>query len=204
MLNQYHFEGKDKSEVLKRCLYELNVEQGDLFISESETEGKLFKAKKYFFDVIKKTDLTQFIKDYLLQLSKFLNVDIQVEIRYQQGSIQIKLLTSNNPVMIGKDGKNLDALETLLKQSIKEQANLYLPVRLDISNYRETQQNHFETEIKKLIHEVLVGKIDTKLDPMNSYQRRIVHQLTSQYENLRSESVGMEPNRYVIIHYEEK
>lgn len=202
MLNQYHFEGKDKTELLKRCLNELNVEQGDLFIAERETEKGLFKAKKYYFDVIKKSDLTQYIRDFLKQLCNHLKMEVNFEIRYVNGTVQIKLQTSNNALLIGKSGKNLEALETILNQAIKEQTNLFLKVRLDISDYRANQELLFENEIKKVIHEVLVSKIDTKLDPMNSYQRRMIHQIVSQYENLRTESIGIEPNRYVIIHYE--
>lgn len=202
MLNRYHYEGKDKTELLNRCLNELNVSQGDLFIAERETEKGLFKSKKYYFEVIKKSDLTQYIKDFLIQFASHLKIELQSEIRYPNGTVHVKLQTSNNALLIGKSGKNLEALETILNQSIKEQTNLFLKVRLDISNYRENQQLLFENEIKKVIHEVLVSKIDTKLDPMNSYQRRMIHQIVSQYENLRTESIGIEPNRCVIIHYE--
>ena len=74
---------------------------------------------------------------------------------------------------------------------------------MDASNYKRKKEQNFIKEIEKIIKEVLETKIDVKLDPMNSYNRRIVHNLVSDYENLETESVGEEPNRYTIIKYKE-
>ena len=61
--------------------------------------------------------------------------------------------------------------------------------------------NAFEYEIKNIVREVQKTKTDAKLDPMNSYQRRIVHSLLSDFSNVTTESVGEEPNRCVVIKY---
>ena len=68
---------------------------------------------------------------------------------------------------------------------------------------KEEKEEHFEKEIKNIIKEVMSTHIDVKLDPMNSYNRRIVHNLVSSYDNLTTESIGEEPNRYTIIKYRE-
>ena len=78
-----------------------------------------------------------------------------------------------------------------------------IKVNLDASSYKKKKEEYFEREIKKIAKEVLNTKIDVKLDPMNSYNRRIVHNIVSKFKNLETESVGEEPNRYTIIKYKE-
>ena len=69
--------------------------------------------------------------------------------------------------------------------------------------YKAKKINNLEHEIKKIVKDILDSKIAVKLDPMNSYERMIVHNYVSKYENLKTESIGEEPNRYIIIKYEE-
>ena len=76
-----------------------------------------------------------------------------------------------------------------------------LKINLDVSNYKLRKQQLFEQDVKKIINEVLSTKLSTKLDPMNSYQRRIVHNVANNYYNIETESIGEEPNRYVTIKY---
>ena len=79
-----------------------------------------------------------------------------------------------------------------------------IKINIDASNYKKKKEEYFEREIKKIAKEVLKTKIDTKLDPMNSYNRRIVHSIVSNFKNLKTESIGEEPNRYTIIKYVEE
>ena len=74
---------------------------------------------------------------------------------------------------------------------------------LDISNYKAKREKHLIYEVKNLCQDVLKTKMDVKLDPMNSYERRIVHSTVSSFKNLITESEGESPNRYVVIRYKE-
>ena len=111
------------------------------------------------------------------------------------------MVSNNNPVLIGKEGKNLNSLQYLLRQSLNNQVGFDVKVNLDASNYRAKKIKGFEYQIKNIVREVQKTKIDTKLDPMNSYERRIVHALLSGFSNVTTESVGEEPNRCVVIKY---
>ena len=71
------------------------------------------------------------------------------------------------------------------------------------SNYKVKKEKHLSFEIKKICKDVLKTKMDVKLDPMNSYERRIVHNVVSKFDNLYSESVGEGINRYTVIKYKE-
>ena len=85
------------------------------------------------------------------------------------------LVSNNNPILIGKEGKNIEALQILLRNTIKNQTGIDIKINVDASNYKKKKEENFEKEIKKVIKEVLESHIEVKLDPMNSYNRRIVH-----------------------------
>ena len=130
-----------------------------------------------------------------------MNVEINLEVREEENIFNVTMVSNNNPVLIGKEGKNLNALQFLLRQALSRQTGLDIKVNLDASNYRAKRIRNFEYQIKNIVREVQKTKTDTKLDPMNSYQRRIVHSLLSNFSNVTTESVGEEPNRCVVIKY---
>ena len=204
MLTLSKYEGKTLEEATEKCLEELNVTEKDLYIKQSETEAKLFKAKKIIIEAIKKQDIIDYIKNYIKELDKSFNIEIKSEVNENEDIIKVVLISNNNPILIGKDGKNIEALQLLLRNSIKNQIGIDIKVNVDASNYKKKKEEYFEREIKKILKEVQKTHMETKLDPMNSYNRRLVHNLASKFKNIKTESVGEEPNRYTIIKYEEE
>ncbi len=204
MLTLSKFEGKTIEEAKEKCLEELNVTEKDLYIKQSETEAKLFKAKKIIIEAIKKQEVIDYIKNYIKELDKSFNIEIKSEVNENEDIIKVVLISNNNPILIGKDGKNIEALQLLLRNSLKNQIGIDIKVNVDASNYKKKKEEYFEREIKKILKEVQKTHMETKLDPMNSYNRRLVHNLASKFKNIKTESVGEEPNRYTIIKYEEE
>lgn len=204
MIEKYKFSGKSLDEALNNCLEKLNCKENNIYYVEKETEAKLFKSKKVEIEVIKKDDVINYLKNFIETFAKYMNLEINYEIKEEENYFNILLVSDNNALLIGKDGKNLNALQIILRQSIKNIGDYNIKVSLDASNYRAKKINNLEREIKKIAREVLKTKIDAKLDPMNSYQRRIIHKLIGEYENLETESIGETPNRYIVIKYIEK
>ena len=118
--------------------------------------------------------------------------------------ICIKMYSDNNSILIGKDGRTLTSLQTLIRQSLSNQIKFNVKVNLDASNYKIKKERFFEKDIKNIINDVMKSKDEVKLDAMNSYKRRIVHSIASEYYNIETESFGEEPERYVVIRYVEK
>lgn len=203
MLQIFKVEGKTLEEALEKCYQLTNKTKDDLYLKESSTEAKLFKSKKYIIEAIKKEDVIDFVKEYIKVLAAHMNIDIQCEIREKEEAIHVLLASSNNAILIGKEGRTLNALQILLRQSVNCYSGFYIRVNIDASNYKEKKMKNLEYEIKKIAREVKESHVDVKLDPMNSYERRLVHSLISDMENLTTESVGESPNRYVIIKYKE-
>ncbi len=195
MIKVYKYEGKDEEECLTNCIEELDVYNCDLLIHNYEDEDK------FSIEVIKKEEVIQFIKEYLKEVLTKMNLEINLEVREEENIFNVTMVSNNNPILIGKEGKNLDAIQFLLRQTINNQTGFDVKVNLDASNYRAKKIKNFEYQIKNIVREVQKTKTDTKLDPMNSYQRRIVHSLLSNFSNVTTESVGEEPNRCVVIKY---
>lgn len=195
MINIYNYTGKDEDECLTKCIEELDVYTCDLLIQNIEDENN------YSIRVIKKDDIISFIKNFLSTTIELMNLTLNLEIREEDNIFNVIMVSNNNPILIGKEGKNLNSLQFLLRQIIKNQTGFDVKINLDASNYRAKKVRNFEYQIKNIVREVQKTKIDTKLDPMNSYQRRIVHSLLSDFSNVTTESIGEEPNRCVVIKY---
>lgn len=198
MIEVFNFEGKNEDECRIKCLEQLDVYDNEI-ISNNYQENNLFKM-----NVVKIIDIEVFIKQYLNELLNQLNVKASVSVFEEDKIFNINIKTKDNSIMIGKDGKNLSAIQFILRQTLRNITSFNIKINIDISNYKQRKQYFFEKDIKKIINEVLSTKTDTKLDPMNSYQRRIVHNVASNYYNIETISSGEEPERYVTIKYIEK
>lgn len=203
MLNKTKLEGKTKEEILNKYLSENNLEEKDIFYTESEIKGGLLKSKKVELEIVSKKDIINFIKEFIKNLSKNMGITINSEVRENEGIYNVLLVTDNNPIIIGKDGRTIDAIQLLIRQALTTQVGKNIKVIVDASDYRNNKQRNFEREIKKIAKEVLKTRVEAKLDPMNSYNRRIVHSLLADYENIETESFGETPNRYVVIRYKD-
>lgn len=197
------YEGKNKDEILKSILKELNCEQKDLFLKSEFIEGKLFKSSKYIVSVIEKKEIINYIKEYIKNLAKYMKINIETEILENEDIFKVTLVSDQNAILIGKEGRTLNSIQLLIKQSIKNKIGLNLKINVDVANYKVKKLKNIEYEVKKIIKEVQSSKITAALDPMNSYERRFVHNLVSEYNNLETESIGEGKDRRVTIKYKE-
>lgn len=198
MIEVYKFEASNEEECRIKCLDTLDVYNNEIITKEIEEDNK------YVIEVVKKEDVKNFIKDYLKELAKDMNIELRINIYEDENIFLVRVNSKNNSILIGKDGKTLNSIQYLLRKTISNITGFNISVNLDVSNYKKKIEKKFETEIKQIINEVLQTKIETKLDPMNSYKRRIVHSIASNYYNIETVSVGEEPNRCTIIKYVEK
>lgn len=190
-------EGKDQNNLLN------NINLEEVHYKFNEIPGKLFKSKKYELVYISKKDVIKYIKEYIKVLEKSFNTVINSEVKYQNECYNVLLINDNQSLLIGKDGRTLNSIQLLLHQTISNLTGFNIRINVDVGNYKEKKLRRIEREIKKIAKEVLNSKIEAKLDPMNSYERRIVHTIISDYDKLQTESIGQEPMRYVVIRYKE-
>ena len=198
IMKTYIYEAKTLEEAINKALNEQNITEDKLIIkSKEEKQGLLKKLAK--IEIITENDLINHLKDSLTTIMNLMNIDSNLEVRRRDKNIEIKIFSNQNSILIGKDGRNLEALQNILRQIlIKEEAHDY-KIILDIENYKEKKVSHLERTVKQIAREVAKTKVEAKLDRMNSYERRIVHNCLSKNKYVYTESIGEEPNRCVVI-----
>ena len=200
MLNVYLYEGKTREEAIDKALDYLNLDEEYVLIRDIESEDeKIFKV-----EVIDKADIKHFIKEYVENLSNLLGMEINTEIREVEGSFNVKLVSNNNSILIGKDGRTISAIQTLLRKSLETNAHQTIKVNVDVANYKEKNLRRKTYEIKKIAYEVQKTKVDVELDPMNSYERREIHNMVDQIPHVTTESIGEGKERHIVIKYVEE
>lgn len=203
-MEKYKFESKTKENLLTLACNELKVTENDILYNITEEKKGLFGGKKYFIEIVKINDIAEFGKSLILDFLKGFNLKGNVEIKIREKSITYKLFTDNNGILIGKKGHILQSLQTFIRQALFNSTEIFINVIIDIENYKEKQLYFLEKKVKRLAREVTLTKMDIKLDPMNSYDRRVVHNALSGFDYVETESVGEEPNRCVVIKYKGK
>ncbi len=196
-------ESKNEEEAINKCLEELNVNLSEVFYyTTSETSG-LFNKKKYTAYVTTKYEVKEFVKEFLVNLAHEMNTTFNIEVNEKDGVISALIIGDNNGILIGKDGNTLKSIQFVLRQALRKFGKFDIKVNLDVAGYKAKRERNIMYESKKIAKEVLKTHVDAKLDPMNSYERRIVHTAVQKFKNITTESEGEEPNRYVVIKYKE-
>ena len=128
-----------------------------------------------------------------------MGMEVNLEVRRRDDNITIKIFSDHNAVLIGKNGSTIEALQTIIRQIVHNETKDFIGIILDVENYKEKRVKNLEFLAKKIAREVKETKVETKLDSMNSYERRIIHSTLSDNKYVYTESVGEEPNRCVVI-----
>ena len=170
-----------------------------IYKSKERESGKIFKTKIYEVTAIRETDLITEIKDYLKEVVEGLGLQVNFETSKENDTYYITMYSNNNSALIGKNGKTLSALETLVKNKVNIEWGFYPKVVLDVENYKEKRIAALERMAVKIAKEVRDTKVDVALENMNSYERRIIHNKLANFKGISTESVGTEPERHIII-----
>ena len=202
-MNIKSYEGKNEQEALEKALKELNVSDQEVLYRFEEIKGKLFKASSVKVNILVISEIEEFIKEYLKKILTDMGIEVSFESKIREKQIYIKMYSDQNPILIGKNGQTLESLQNILKSIVNNKIGFYPIVVLDVENYKEKQEKRIERLAKDTAREVLKTKIEAKLDSMNSYERRIVHNILSDYKGIYTTSEGEEPNRYVVIKIKE-
>lgn len=199
-MEKHRYVGKTKDEAIKLAKEELQEVEENLFIKEIEViEGGLFKKGKVEIEVIEKREVVKDIKDYLVNLLKNMGYTVNIEIKNKEEVPKYVIFSDNDAMLIGKNGKNLKALTTVVNGYLNTELGRTYKFILDVNEYKEKREHSLERLAKRIAREVATTKVEAKLDSMNSYERRIIHSILSNNKRVYTESEGEEPNRYVVI-----
>lgn len=202
-MKKYTYEGKTYDEVKEKALSELKVNEEDLIIINKEEKSSLLK-KTAKIEVTTINDVQNYIKETISEILKLMGIETNFEVRRRDKTISIKLFSNNNAILIGKNGRTIGALQTIIRQIVSNQINEKLSILLDVENYKEKKEKNIEYLAKKTAREVAKTKVEVTMDSMNSYERRIVHSVLAGDKYVYTESIGEEPNRCVVIKLKEE
>ena len=124
---------------------------------------------------------------------------VNIEIKNKEEVPKYVIFSDNDAMLIGKNGKNLKALTTVVNGYLNTELGRTYKFILDVNEYKEKREHSLERLAKRIAREVATTKVEAKLDSMNSYERRIIHSILSNNKRVYTESEGEEPNRYVVI-----
>lgn len=202
-MKMYVGEGKTEELAKQKALEEAIASEKEVFLKLEEMKGSLLKKTKYKAYVITKQEIKDELNNYINELSKFMGIKMKSTIEEEDSIYKVFLDSDNNSILIGKDGRTLKAIQLLLRQYINIQTGFNIKINVDVSDYKEKKLKILENTIKKIAREVIHSKIEVKLDPMNSYERRFIHNLINDYTMLETKSEGEEPNRCIVISYKQ-
>lgn len=196
------FEAKAMNEAtLKYAANELRVNKDfvDLQIVE-EKRSILGLNKTYIVEATVKFDI---IKDSIMYLKAILldmEIDAMVEAKPGENKqITFTVDANENPILIGKNGKTLDAIQVLLKNYINLYTDDYYMVLVDVGGYKAQRKKQLEILATKTAKDVARTRVAVKLGKMNAYERRVIHTKLADWRDVSTESEGEEPNRFVVI-----
>ena len=198
MLNKHSYTGKTYEEAVNKAKIDLQELEENLIINTKE-EKKTLLSKKVEIEVIEKREAKEYLKKIIKSLLKDMGFDVEIEITVNNDTPTYRLYSTNDALLIGKDGKNLKALTTVVNAILTKEINTNYRFLIDVSDYKEKNDRRIERLAKKLAREVKMTKVEVKMDSMNSYQRRLVHNILNNNKYVYTESIGEEPNRCVVI-----
>ena len=197
-METHTYEEKNLELALEKAAYELGLTQDNILINNITEKNGLLK-KSVTIEVISLQELIKYLKNSINEILEIMNIKANLETRVREKTIEIKIFSDNNAILIGKNGHNMKALQIIMKQILKSKTKADIHLILDVENYKEKRIKHLEILAKKTAREVAKTKVETKLDSMNSYERRIIHNLLNDHKYVYTESIGEEPNRCIVI-----
>ena len=197
-MNIQTFIGKTKEEAVIKAMEGLNAKEDELVISEKEIKKSLFNKKAEII-AITKTELNNSIKDFILKIVRDMGINAKIETKTKEETTVFNLIAPDASILIGKNGRTIEALQNVTNQMVNTNLESYYRFIIDVNDYKAKRRMRLEKTAKYTAKEVAKTKVEAHLEPMNSYERRIIHNILTNSKDVMTESEGEEPNRHVVI-----
>ena len=148
-----------------------------------------------------KSSVADVAKDFLKDVFEAMNMVVVVDVKYDEENknIDIELSGDEMGVLIGKRGQTLDSLQYLVSLVVNKDSEEYIRVKVDTEDYRKRRKETLENLAKNIAYKVKRTKRSVSLEPMNPYERRIIHSALQNDRYVTTHSEGDEPYRHVVV-----
>lgn len=199
---------KTEDEAIKQGLEQIGKERDDVSIEILERSKSGFlgigacdaKVKISYEYAETKTER---VENFLKGLFERMDVKADTIITEEDGAINVVITGDAPGMLIGRRGETLDAIQHLTNYAVNHSGG-HVRVNIDAENYRERRNEALVKLAEKMAAKVTKYHRNMTLEPMNSYERHIIHTALQEYEGVSTFSTGTEPNRRVVIAYERK
>jgi spoIIIJ-associated protein len=195
---------KTVSDAITEACQKLGVtsDKLDYQVVEEGSAGFLgIGAKPAIIKAAKKCSVEDSAKIFLNDVFAAMNMTVNVAVKYdeQENNMDIDLTGDDMGVLIGKRGQTLDSLQYLVSLVVNKDAENYIRVKVDTENYRERRKETLENLAKNIAYKVKRNRKPVSLEPMNPYERRIIHSALQNDKYVTTHSEGDEPFRRVVV-----
>jgi spoIIIJ-associated protein len=191
---------KTLEDALAQAEKDLKIPANDLSYKIVEEKVGLF-SKKLVIEVYEVSDAVAFAEAYLLKAISQFGIEVKATTEIKEDIIHITLETPRNPILIGKNGVTLQALNELVRLATSSKFKKRFRILLDINDYKEAKYDKVVAIAKRIAKDVVRTKQDVTLDPMPADERRMVHNALTGMPNIKTESVGEGQHRAISIRY---
>ena len=198
------FKAKTVEEAISVASIELGVASTDLEIEVVDDGSKGFLgigSKPAIIKVKKKESFLDDIQEYLDNLFRAMDIEAKVTIDYDEemSTMDIDVAGPDMGILIGKRGQTLDALQYLISLFVNKKSESYIRVKLDTEDYRRRRKETLENLARGIAFKVKKTRKPVVLEPMNPYERRIIHASLQGNRYVETVSEGEEPYRHVVV-----
>ena len=170
------------------------VEKGSTGFLGIGSKNAVIKARKKF-------SLEGNVRNYLDSVIAAMNMEVEVLIKIdeEEHSIDVELKGDDMGILIGKRGQTLDSLQYLTNLAVNKHSENYYKVKIDTEDYRKRRKETLENLAKNIAYKVKRTKRPVSLEPMNPFERRIIHSALQNDRYVTTHSEGDEPYRHVVV-----
>lgn len=204
MSNWLEISAKTVDEALTEALIKLETtsDQIEYEVIEKESSGLLgLFSKPAKIRVCKKESVEDKVRNFLADLFEKMEIEVEVVLDYKEedGVIDIELKGSEMGLLIGKRGQTLDSIQFLTSLVANNNREDYVKIKMDTENYRERRRQTIENLARNIANKVKKTRKPAYLEPMNPYERRIIHAVLQNDKYVETYSEGEEPFRKVVV-----
>ncbi|MEC2075605.1 RNA-binding cell elongation regulator Jag/EloR [Metabacillus fastidiosus] len=195
--------GLTVDEAVKSALAELNVGTDEVEINVI-SEGKrgflgLFGQKPATVHIKLKVNPVEKAREFLIDVIEKMNIEADIDVEQDGRQVLFSIRGKEIALLIGKRGQTLNSLQYLTQLVANRYSKQYLQIIVDAENYRERRKATLSELAKRLARQVVKDKKEVKLEPMPSYERKVIHAALASIKGIKTSSVGEDPNRYIVI-----
>lgn len=193
-------EAETSQEVVRNTDDELEFEDEEVSTDEVHMEEAIKTLDE------ENEEILSAAREFLGKILETLELDNIVEMELEDNTLNVNVNGDENRlgILIGKRGVTLDSIQYILNLIVNKKSSRYIRVNLDSSGYRDKRKKTLENLAGKMANKVLKSGRSIKLEPMNSYERKIIHTALQDFEGVLTHSEGKDPFRKVVIQKERK